>query len=215
MTPKFTIDGSPELEAWLESLCRVVSDRVRSLIPGKRLQGVVLGGGYGRGQGGVLRTSGGDVPYNDLEFYLFLRGSRITNQHRYGPAVQAVADELSRKASLHVEFKLDSLSGLRSSPVSMFSYDLVTRHRVLHGNQDLFRGCEHHMDASAIPVSEATRLLFNRCSGLLLCRERFQHPEWRPEDADFICRNIAKAGLALGDVVLTVHQAYHWDCRER
>lgn len=214
MTPRFTIDGSPELEARLESLCRVVNHRLQFLIPGERLQGVVLGGGYGRGHGGVLRTSEGDQPYNDLEFYVFLRGPRLAGQHRYGPAIQALSDELSGEGALHVEFKIDSLSRLRSSPVSMFSYDLVTRHRVIHGG-DLFSGCDAHLDASRIPASEATRLLFNRCSGLLLCRERFQRSDWLPDDADFVCRNIAKAGLAFGDVVLAMDRAYHWDCRER
>jgi hypothetical protein len=214
MTPRFTIDGSPELESRLESLCRAAGGKLQGLIAGKRLQGVVLGGGYGRGHGGVLRTSEGDQPYNDLEFYVFLRGPRLAGQHRYGPAIQALSDELTGNAGLHVEFKIDSLLRLRSSPVSMFSYDLVTRHRVIHG-RDLFHGCEAHLDAPEIPASEATRLLFNRCSGLLLCRERFQYAEWLPEDADFVCRNIAKAGLALGDVVLVMHRGYHWDCRER
>ncbi len=202
------------MEGRLESLCQDTCAALQAVLPRQRLQGIVLGGGYGRGHGGVLRTAEGDRPYNDLEFYVFLRGNRLANQRRHGSAVRALEEELSRKAALHVEFKLDSLERLRKTPVSMFSYDLVARHRVLHG-RDLFMGCEHHLSPSAISASEATRLLFNRCSGLLLCRERFQSPSWLLEDSDFVCRNIAKAGLALGDVVLTVLQAYHWDCRER
>src|SRR5262249_46173404 len=40
-------------------------------------------------------------------------------------------------------------------------------------------------------------------------------PQITPEQQDFIARNIAKAQLALGDVVLAVAGQYHWSCRER
>src|SRR5882762_1805177 len=74
---RFTIDGSEALEAQLANICGEVAARVQSVIPAAKLEAVVLGGGYGRGEGGVLRTVRGDQPYNDIEFYVFLRGSRL------------------------------------------------------------------------------------------------------------------------------------------
>src|SRR5690606_33490650 len=35
------------------------------------------------------------------------------------------------------------------------------------------------------------------------------------EDADFVGRNLAKAKLALGDVILAMKGQYHYSCRER
>lgn len=55
----------------------------------------------------------------------------------------------------------------------------------------------------------------NRCSGLLFARERLLRVPFKSEDADFVGRNIAKAQLALGDVVLTVFGQYHSSCRTR
>ena len=48
-------------------------------------EGEGLGGGYGRGEGGVLRSpeSGEDQPYNDLEFYVFTRGSALIAERRF------------------------------------------------------------------------------------------------------------------------------------
>ena len=40
-----------------------------------KLSAVVLGGGYGRGEGGVLRTEHGDHLYNDLDFFVFADGT--------------------------------------------------------------------------------------------------------------------------------------------
>src|SRR5205085_649743 len=100
-------------------------------------------------------------------------------------------------------------------PVSMFSYDMALGHRWIVGNDDLFTGCDHHFDAERIPLCEATRLLMNRCSGLLFARERLEKKEFTANDADFTRRNIAKAELALGDALLVAHQLYHWSVRER
>ena len=230
---RFTRDGSQDLEQSLNRLCQRILAGVQAVVPRNKLQALVLGGGYGRGEGGVLRTPQGDRPYNDLEFYVFVAGNRFWNERVYGPPLSAFAQKLSPEADLHIEFKIDSLDHMRCSPISLFSYDLITAHRSLFGNEGMFQGCEHHLQADAIPLSEASRLLFNRCTGLLLVREilskrdpgsRVDHklppPDIRhsaldTEQADFVGRNLAKAQLCLGDALLVAFGQYHWSCIER
>src|SRR6266581_4089988 len=215
MSTRFTIDGSDALEQQLERICEQVKLRIQAAVPTHKLEAIVLGGGYGRGEGGVLRTANGDEPYNDIEFYIFLRGSRLWNQRRYGPMLDTICRELSSATGLHVEFKTDSLLRLRGMPICMFTYDLVSAHRVLLGPDQLFAGCEHHLNSSELPLSEATRLLFNRCTGLLLVRELLGRKALTGEQADFIGRNLAKARLALGDAVLAALGQYYWSARTR
>src|SRR5258707_1384003 len=143
---RFTIDGDAALETQLATTCSRILAAVQSIVPSGKLEAIVLGGGYGRGEGGVLRASIGDKPYNDLEFYLFLRGNRLLNSRKYGRALNQLSERLSPLPGLHVEFKIDSLRKLRQSSVSMFSYDLVSAHRVILGAPDLFERCEHHLD---------------------------------------------------------------------
>ncbi len=212
---RFTMDGSDALEKRLTRICEKVLGGVRALLPENKLEALVLGGGYGRGQGGVLKTPSGDAPYNDLEFYVFLRGNRLLNERTYHCELEELGERLSGLAGFHVEFKVDSLERLRRSPVTMFSYDLVSGHRVLAGGENIFRGCEHHLNAVDIPLAEATRLLFNRCTGLLLAKELLKKRELSADDADFVGRNLAKAQLALGDVVLVQAGQYHWNCLAR
>jgi hypothetical protein len=126
-----------------------------------------------------------------------------------------LGEELSPFAGLHVEFKIDSLRRFKKQPVTMFSYDLVGGHRILEGGDELFKGAEHHLQASNITLSEATRLLFNRCSGLLLATELLRSFQLNESDSDFIYRNLCKAQLALGDALLVACQGYHWSCIER
>jgi hypothetical protein len=217
---RFTLDGSQVLERHLAGICDGVLTGVKEIIPTSKLDALVLGGGYGRGEGGVLRTDAGDRPYNDLEFYVFVRGNRQLNGRKFRRPLELLGERISPKAQLHVEFKVDSLNHLRRSQVTMYSYDLLAGHRVLWPKDErsvrqLFVGCEHHLDAAKIPLQEAARLLLNRFTGLLLAKERLQQTDLPFEDSDFVGRNLAKAQLAMGDAVLAAHGRYHWSCIER
>jgi len=212
---RFTVNGSNELEAKLADNCRVTLTGVKKLIPEQALEGLLLAGGYGRGEGGVLKTDAGDKPYNDMEFYVFVRGSAFLAERKFRHALHELGEDLTPEAELEIEFKAITFNKLRKSPVNMFYYDLVMGHRWAMGDKSLLTGCEHHRDASKIPLHEATRLLFNRCSGLLFSKARLKHNTFCQEDADFIGRNCAKVQLAMGDALLTANGQYHWSCRER
>jgi hypothetical protein len=215
MTARFTIDGSDALETALAELCARAKGHILRVIPPQKVQALLLGGGYGRGEGGVLRTAQGDKPYNDLEFYILHASPDLVFEKLYHSAVHRVAEELTASAGIEVEFKLLSLQKLQKSPVTMFYYDLVTGHRIVYGTDGWLAGCEQHRSAHRIPVYEATRLLMNRCSGLLYAKEKLARSTFILEDSDFVGRNLAKARLALGDVILAMRGQYHWSCRER
>ncbi|HEY3913950.1 MAG TPA: hypothetical protein VGN61_05640 [Verrucomicrobiae bacterium] len=213
MAKRFTLDGSPELETRLGKICLQVRAGLLSIFSTRAIEAVALGGGYGRGEGGVWKTDAEDRPYNDLEFYVFLRGNRLLHDYKYSQALRDLGERLSPEAGAHVEFKIESAARLKRTQVSMFSYDLVAGHRVIFGRESIFDGCEHHLDATKIPLAEGTRLLCNRCSGLLLAEEMLDN--WSEDSADFVGRNLAKVRLALGDAALTAFGQYHWSVRER
>ncbi len=215
MNLRFTIDGSDALEATLRALCAEAAGRVLQIIPRKNIHALVLGGGYGRGEGGVLGTAAGEQPYNDLEFYILLEGNLPWRDRRWGAQIHRAAEELSHSAGVEIEFKLLPLRKLQNSPVSMFFYDLVSGHRLVTGSDAWVTKCDHHRAAHRLPLHEATRLLMNRCSGLYFSQERLRRSPFTAEDADFVGRNLAKTKLALGDVMLTLRGQYHWSCRER
>lgn len=212
---RFTRDGDAPLERHLSRVCDQVGRGVRAIVPAAKLEGVLLAGGYGRGEGGVLATSEGDRPYNDMEFYVFVRGSTVLNDRRFKRALHELGERLSPEAGLEVEFKILSLRGLRRAPVSMFSHDFVVGHRWVIGDKSLLAACDHHRNATVIPAHEATRLMFNRCTGLLFAAERLRRASFTAEDADFVGRNLAKAQLGIGDALLAAAGRYHWSCTGR
>jgi hypothetical protein len=114
-----------------------------------------------------------------------------------------------------VEFKIISREKFRTSPISMFYYDLIVGHRRLLGGEELMAGCDHHRHPENIPACEAIRLLMNRCTGLLFAVEKMRGDYFSTYDADFVGRNLAKAQLGFGDAYLAAAGQYHWSCRER
>lgn len=212
---RFTRDGSDGLEHLLAETCKEISRGIQKIVSQGKLEALILGGGYGRGEGGVLSTEIGDAPYNDLEFFVLIEGPPRLNEHRYGAAIHELGHRMTGVLGIEVEFKILSLEKLRTSATTMFYYDLVRGHRVISGPENILKACSHHADAGRIPLHEAMRLLMNRCSGLLFAAERLSRTEFTGEDADFTARNIAKAQLALGDVVLTALGRYHWSCLTR
>jgi hypothetical protein len=212
---RYTRDGDDALEQWLADLCARSGQGIRKIFPDSKLEALILGGGYGRGEGGVLKTPDGDQPYNDLEFFVLVKGTPKLNERRYGKQVHDLGHQLTDAYGLEVEFKITSLASIRQSETSMFFYDLVCGHQVTVGAADVLDGCQHHRLAEQIPLHETTRLLMNRCSGLLYAQRQLQHTPFTEEDADFIGRNIAKAQLALGDALLAANGRFHWSCLER
>jgi len=215
--PRFTLDGDAGLERHLERTCARVSSGIRGLIPARKLEAVFLGGGYGRGEGGVLRSGSGDRPYNDLEFYVALRGNRHINEVRFHRRLEALGEILTHLADAEVEFKITSLSEIGSKPAGMFLYDLCAGHRVLWASPSaqIAETFARHLRPELIPKADATLLLMNRCTGLLLARSRLSKEPFTASVADFVGRNIAKAQLAFGDALLAAEGKYHWSCRER
>ncbi|MCF7732355.1 MAG: hypothetical protein K9N23_11735 [Akkermansiaceae bacterium] len=214
-TTPMTRDGSEALEARLARTCDEIGREIQRIVPAPRLQALLLGGGYGRGEGGVLATPAGDAPYNDLEFFVLIQGPPRLNERRFGTAIHDLGHRMTESLGIEVEFKIVSLEKLSSSGPSIFYYDLVVGHRLITGPPDILESCQHHADATRIPMHEALRLLMNRCSGLLFAAERLRRAEFTRADADFTGRNIAKAQLAMGDAMLATLGQYHWSCLER
>ena len=176
---------------------------------------LLLAGGYGRGEGGVFQTSAdADAElYNDLEFYLVLRDPSATSAAQHWCHDEAHRGE--EEIGIEVEFKVLALAALQGAEPSMFYYDLLAAHRLVWGDATLVAALPARLrDPALIPAHEATRLLFNRGTGLYFSARKLADDS-TPPDSGFIERNHAKVRLALADAVLALNGRHHFSCRTR
>lgn len=77
-----------------------------STIPGiPHLSAIVLGGSYGRGEGGCVRDrEGRSHPHNDLDFFVFTSGARKREQRRIDAALAEIGRRYARTLGIDVDF---------------------------------------------------------------------------------------------------------------
>lgn len=176
-----------------------------SLVP----DAVILGGGYGRCEGGVTYSESGVATlFNDLDYFIFCSSPDHPELLAAVKQWEAVETEI---LGIDVEGKCLPRSDLGQVSHSMMFYDLVAGHRVVMGPENYLEDFVAQLDATSIATIEATRLLWNRGSGLLFAKADLE----ASQNADLIHRNQSKAKLAIGDAWLTVRGGYQSLASER
>lgn len=202
--------ASQDFEARLGRDISTIASEVETAL-GDHLAALVLGGGYGRGEGGVVIRDGLEYPYNDLDFTLILH----TSQSDRLAALEPIRKKWAAKLGIHVDFSRpltpDEIGRL---PRKLMWQDLLLGHQVVAGDPGLLARLAPASLREPLPIIEATHLLLNRGAGLLWAWRQI-HGFERREDEDFVRRNFFKAVLALGDALLIAHKRYQTPYRGR
>lgn len=196
--------ASNAFEMWLDeqlaALTLDISDALR-----ENLVAVVLGGGYGRGEGGVVVVDGQERPYNDLDLILVVRDPAWVPRDRL-EAIQATWQE--QLFGIHVDMSRPlTIDQIKTWPHYMMWQDVLLGHIVLSGPQDVIRANAPDILLKPLPLTEALRLMLNRGAGLLYAL-RIAVGVTPHEDEDFVRRNYFKCAQALGDAALMIHEKY-------
>ena len=221
----------PDLDRLVDDACAAIGSDVDALrIP--RLAGVVLGGGYGRGEGGareklesrvgVGERDNSDLQLksptptltlsNDLDFFAVTEANE--GDGATGPiadALKPVSEKWTAKLGVDVDFAVKTPWRLKHDEERIMVQELVRGYFDVSGKkgEEMFA----HIDlrpADAIPWMEAARLLMNRGMGMLFAMEGIEK-----RGADFIARNINKCILGAGDARLVARHAYAWKAEDR
>ena len=193
----YTLDGPDTFEQRLdEQLCHLAHDV--SLSIGSNLVALILGGGYGRGEGAIWVDNEGAKPYNDLDLFLIVKEpSQVEHQ-----ALQHISHHYEKELEIDVDFSRPvSIKQLKTMPPTLMWHDLAGGHRVLYGPDDILTVNLPTAVLEHPTKTEALRLMLNRGAGLLWTMRVATGIEPAP-DPHFVKRNYYKTALASGDAVL-------------
>lgn len=214
---RFTVHGSDRLEATIADQLSAVRDDLLRSMPTQWVDCLVLGGGYGRGEGGaVQREDGTELPHNDYDLLLIHRAglnppSALADLRALRRALRSVEKKHSEKTGLHVDILPVHRLRVPHLPPALTWYELGRGHRVLWGDAGAVRPLAQRVLEHVHPT-EWGRLLVNRAAGLTFAHWVLRGQPCSPaagEDADvFVTRQLQKAWLALGDVWLADRGAY-------
>ena len=237
---RFVAGDAPELDRALADALAAIGAEIDAMrVPS--LAGVVLGGGYGRGEGGARgefkvqspkfevessKADGASRLSNDLDFFAITReGATDADAAAVAKTLEPLSRRWSEKLGIDVDFTGRTPWRLRHDQERLMVQELVHGYVDVAGaaGEALFAGIERH-EPSDLPWMEAARLLMNRGMGLLLAAEKRQsvadgrHPaddSRLPDVHSFINRNINKCILGAGDARLIANRGYRWRALER
>ena len=199
----FTACGDIEAENLLSCLLREIG----AALVGTGLC-VVLGGSYGRGDGGVRLDRENGILYNDLDFFVFARKKSAEAQI----LLKEIAGKYEHELKVDVDFSaVMTVKELKKNAPRLMMQELKRGYRPVYG-EDLLAEYLPELPAEALPFSEACRLLVNRGMGLLFAGEKIANGS---DETDFILRNIYKAILGAGDAMLIAGNMYCWKIADR
>ncbi|MDK2972917.1 MAG: hypothetical protein PWP23_2672 [Candidatus Sumerlaeota bacterium] len=200
MSKHFATHGSQAFNDWMEDVTARLAREVEGVL-GANLVALVLGGGYGRGEGGVVTAEGTEKPYNDLDFTL------IVNDKSALPMAEldAIRHRYEKEIGIDVDFSRPlTPNDVRHWPHWLMWVDLLEGHRVVAGKPDALASLAPPSLREPLPLIEGVRLMLNRGAGLLWAMRILRGAEAAP-DADFVRRNYHKCALAMGDMLVIAH----------
>lgn len=212
---KYTLMGDAAFDEMLDKHLSDISDAVKKSVVSKDIVALVLGGGYGRGEGGVFETSAGQKKlYNDLDFFVITENLNSSRLKKVDQALADIGESFTRKIAVDVDFgPAKTLRQLAKMPFTMMWQELREGHVLVYG-ADVLNSLPDH-DLHDLPRSEGLRLLLNRGAGLLFAGQCFRQENINTVDLDFIGRNLYKAVLACGDVFLILRNQYCLSVQDR
>jgi len=227
---RFVAIDSPVVDAIVADAVARIGKAIDAMrIP--RLAGVVLGGGYGRGEGGVIE---GCRLSNDLDFFAITEdGASAAEIAAIAAALEPISKEWTAKIGIDVDFTVRTPWRIKHDEKRLMIQELVRGYFDVagKGGKTLFSAIRR-IDASKIPWTEAARLMMNRGMGLMLAKCKIENENCKNGEAinefgatvvecrmsperDFIVRNINKCVLGAGDARLIARRAYAWRLADR
>ena len=199
----FTASGDTDAEMLMEK----VLAEMRETLSGTGLC-VVLGGSYGRGDGGVRQDKENGLLYNDLDFFVFARKKPAHAEN----LLKEIREKYEHQLKVDVDFsRVMGIKDIRKNSKRLMMQELKRGYHPVSG-EDLLEKYLPELPAEELPFSEACRLLLNRGMGLYLAGEKIANGS---AERDFILRNLYKAILGAGDAMLISRGEYCWSIGER
>lgn len=210
MNTTYATHASKKFNKWLHGILERIAQDIKKAL-GNNLVALLLGGGYGRGEGGFVTIDGQEKPYNDIDFSLVVKNKC----HLSRESLSEISKKYEEEIKIHVDFSRPlTIYDIKHWPQWLMWYDLLNGHIVLAGSPDVLRIHAPERLKEPLPPIEATRLLLNRGTGILWAMRVVRGVE-PMVDADFVRRNYYKCILSLGDALMILYHCYESQYRGR
>lgn len=197
----YTVQKNPQMDQQVKSDLSVIRNHLLDVFDD--MVGLVLVGGFGRGEGGLLFQDGRYRPENDYDFEMIT--TQRVDTEKLHHTERNLAQTLGVKW-VHIESR--TKQDLPTLPFTQYVYDLKYGGRIIYGPDTLLDAIPE-MPHSAMPVCEGEKLLHTRLWCFLgAYSAEFEKREPTQEETAFLISQMSKALLAICDAQLMLKKDY-------
>ncbi|MFA6240435.1 MAG: hypothetical protein WC655_05880 [Candidatus Hydrogenedentales bacterium] len=205
MTDRFTLDGSDALEQRIRADLDRVREEVLRVVGDRNISALILGGSYGRGEGGVFETPEGERPYHNYNLHTVIPAPSRSRRNSVHRTLREAGKRLSAERGIDIDFA-PPISGpdIPHLPYELPHMELKEGHKVIYGPPAILSEMPYY-DTTLVPLAEGARILLKHGAQLLKCRRMVAAGI---QDVETLVCSIHRANMAMGDAILFVRRAY-------
>lgn len=206
---KFTAKGSSEIERTIEQMVQKLADAFAQELSSIQYTALVMIGGYGRGEGGVVTDAGGERPHNNFDFVLFTKKMNDKDNEQLKQKLVEAINPVVGEIEMAVDLSVLSTTKVQRSDCRIIWYDMRFGHKTILGDASFVPSLTH-FSLERIPDWDARNLLVNRgtlmiINDLLLEKETLSNAHKK-----LIVKHMVKAIIGYGDTLLYFLNDYDW-----
>jgi len=211
---RLTVNGSKHFEEKLSLVLDAMAADINTLVDDSLYEAIILIGGYGRGEGGVIKVDGVELPHNNFDFVVVTKNISSEETSFLEQLCKTIFNTHSKKLGIEVEFSVLSLAKIKRIDPLVITYDMKYGHKLIAGNND-FLVNESRFELESIPSWDVRNLMVNRGTLLIINDLILQKESLSKKDEKIIVKHWIKAIIGYGDALLYYLGRYDYSYVEK
>ncbi len=211
---KFTVRGSEKVEKLIRKMISEIAEICQNYLEKENYDALVLIGGYGRSEGGVVITENKEKPHNNFDFVLLTKN---LNERQNAETKKNLMKELQpviKKIGIGIDLSVLSAQKLKTASCRIIWYDMRFGHKTILGDPDFVPSLKK-FTVERIPDWDARNLMVNRGTLMIINDLLLQKEQLDEKFKKLIVKHIVKAIIGYGDTLLYFLHDYNWSYLEK
>ena len=211
---RFTARGSQAVEERIAELVASVATAADKALKPEEYVALILLGGFGRGEGGVVVVNGEERPHNNLDFLLIARANAPAALEDLRRRLNETLLPISRQHDVELDVSVIADRKLRRSAPLVMWYDMRNGHKTLLGDKDYVPSLtQFRLDR--IRAWDVRNLLVNRGTLLIINDHMLASGPVTETTRRIVIKHVMKAIIGYGDALLYFLGDYDWSYQEK
>ena len=211
---KFTVRGTAKVEVLITEMIERIASAFEDNLQNIDYEALIMLGGYGRGEGGVVIENGIEKPHNNFDFILISKNLDDKQNEKLKQKLMVVLNVIIKEIGIGIDLSVISKNKLKNASCRIIWYDMRFGHKTILGNEKFVPALER-FTIPKIPDWDARNLLVNRGT-LMIINDLLMEKEHLDERfLKLVIKHVVKAIIGYGDTLLYFLDDYSWSYEQK